>query len=97
MLVPEGTVQVQADELAFIVQHQPHQIVKGIGGGNIAAHLRLQRMKAGGDLLHIGLLHGLHHQNSQLLRGVCSGAAPLGMAKARLPLAMMRYFPSSDS
>lgn len=56
MLVPEGPVQVQSNELAFIVQHQPHRIVKGIGGGNIAAHLRLQRMEAGVDLLHIRLL-----------------------------------------
>src|SRR5699024_5289753 len=28
MLVPEGTVQVQINELAFIVQHQPHRIVR---------------------------------------------------------------------
>ena len=61
MLVPEGTVQVQTDELAFIVQHQPYRIVKGIGGGNVAAHLRLQRMETGIDFLHIGLLHRLHH------------------------------------
>ena len=67
MLVPEGTVQVQTDELALVVQHQPHRIVKGIGGGNVAAHLRLQRMEARGDFLHIGLLHGFHHQDSQLL------------------------------
>ena len=81
MLVPEETVQVQTDELAFIIQHQPHRIVKGIGGGNIAAHLRLQRMKAGGDLLRIGLLHGLHHQNSQLLRRGMFGGGSAGDGK----------------
>ena len=81
MLVPERTVQVQTNELAFIVQHQPHRIVKGIGGGNVAAHLRLQRMEAGVDLLHIGLLHGLHHQDGQLLRRGMFGGVSVGDGK----------------
>ena len=81
MLVPERAVQVQTDELALVVQHQPHRIVKGIGGGNVAAHLRLQRMEAGVDFLHIGFLHGLHHQDSQLLRRGMFGCVSAGDGK----------------
>lgn len=41
MLIPQASVQLQADELALIVADQPHRVREGISGGNVAAHLRL--------------------------------------------------------
>ena len=41
ILIPQAPVQLQADQLAFIVADQPNRVREGIGGANIAAHLCL--------------------------------------------------------
>ena len=69
IFIPQSTVQVKPYELSFIIANQRHRVRIGISCANVSADLRLQGMKIGVDLLHIGSLHRLHYKHSHLFRG----------------------------
>ncbi len=65
IFIPQPTVQIKPDELSFIIANQRYRVRIGISCANVSADLRLQGMKIGVDLLHIGLLHRLHYKHSR--------------------------------
>ena len=69
IFIPQPTVQIKPYELSFIIANQRHRVRIGISCANVSADLRLQGMKIGVDLLHIGFLHRLHYKHSHLFRG----------------------------
>ena len=69
IFIPQSTVQIKPYELSFIIADQRHRVRIGISCANVSADLRLQGMKIGVDLLHIGFLHRLHYKHRHLFRG----------------------------
>ena len=89
IFIPQPTVQAKPDELSFIIANQRHRVRIGISCANVSADLRLQGMKIGVDLLHIGFLHRLHYKHSHLFR-----SSPLRSGQHFIRMGLVRVLQS---
>ena len=89
IFIPQSTVQIKPYELSFIIADQRHRVRIGISCANVSADLRLQGMKVGVDLLHIGFLHRFHYKHSHLFRG-----SPLRSAQHFIRMGLLRVLQS---
>lgn len=77
VFIPEGPVQLQAVDLAFLIDNQAHRIFIGINDLDIAANCLLQVLQPCANLHHPRVLPRFHQKNSDCVRG-------MGLLKGRI-------------